>query len=80
MTTEIRLDVPRGHYRPKHIARSELAKIETLRSTAITVGLTVVVTDQAGHMLKLPARSDNALDVYYHPFVYAAPSALEDAA
>ena len=42
MTTEIRLDVPRGHYRPKHIARAELAKIVTLRSTAITVGLTVV--------------------------------------
>ena len=42
--------------------------------------LTVVVTDQAGHMLKLPARSDNALDVYYHPFVYAGPLALEDAA
>ncbi len=42
MTTEILQDVPRGHYRPKHIARSELAKIVTLRSTAITVGLTVV--------------------------------------
>ena len=42
MTTEILLDAPRGHYRPKHIARSELAKIVTLRSTAITVGLTVV--------------------------------------
>ena len=42
MTTEILLDAPTGHYRPKHIARSELAKIVTLRSTAITVGLTVV--------------------------------------
>jgi len=42
MTTEILLDVPRGHYRAKHVARSELAKIVTLRSTAITAGLTVV--------------------------------------
>ena len=42
MTTEILMDVPPGHYRPKHIARSELAKIVTLRSTAITIGLTVV--------------------------------------
>ncbi len=53
MTTEIQLGVPRGHYRPKHIARSELAKIVTLRSTAITVGLTVVacllVTGLATH-------------------------------
>lgn len=53
MTTEILLDAPRGHYRPKHIARSELAKILTLRSTAITVGLTVVacllVTGLASH-------------------------------
>jgi ABC-2 type transport system permease protein len=35
--------VPMGHYRVKHVARSEVAKITTLRSTAITVGLTVVV-------------------------------------
>ena len=42
MTTQILLETPRGHYRPKHIARSELAKIVTLRSTGITVGLTVV--------------------------------------
>lgn len=41
MTTQILLDDPMGHYRPKHIARSELAKIVTLRSTALTVGLTV---------------------------------------
>ena len=44
MTTEILLDAPKSHYRPKHIARSELAKIVTLRSTAITVGLTVVAS------------------------------------
>ncbi len=53
MTTEILLDAPRGHYRPKNIARSEVAKIMTLRSTAITVGLTVVacllVTGLASH-------------------------------
>ena len=42
--------------------------------------LTVVVTDYAGHKVRLPARSDNALDVYYHPFVYTDFSALRDAA
>ncbi len=42
MTTEVLLDAPRSHYRPRDIARSELAKIVTLRSTAITVGLTFV--------------------------------------
>jgi len=40
MSTEILLDAPRGHYRIKHVARSEIAKIITLRSTAITLGLT----------------------------------------
>jgi ABC-type transport system involved in multi-copper enzyme maturation permease subunit len=53
MTTEILLDAPRGHYRPKHLARSELAKIVTLRSTAVTIGLAVVacllVTGLASH-------------------------------
>jgi ABC-2 type transport system permease protein len=53
MTTETLPHVPKGHYGPKHIARSELAKIVTLRSTAITVGLTVVacflVTGLATH-------------------------------
>jgi ABC-2 type transport system permease protein len=42
MATEILLDAPRSHYRAKNIARSEFAKIVTLRSTAITAGLTVV--------------------------------------
>lgn len=34
---------PLGHYRPKHVVRSEVAKILTLRSTAITLGLTVAI-------------------------------------
>ena len=34
--------VPLGHYRVKHVVKSEVLKILTLRSTAITVGLTVV--------------------------------------
>jgi len=42
--------------------------------------LTVVVTDYAGHRITLPARSDNALDVYYHPFTYTDPAALQRAA
>ena len=33
---------PPGHYRVKHVVRSEVVKILTLRSTAITLGLTVV--------------------------------------
>jgi ABC-2 type transport system permease protein len=34
--------VPMGHYRMKNVVKSEVLKILTLRSTAITVGLTVV--------------------------------------
>jgi ABC-type transport system involved in multi-copper enzyme maturation permease subunit len=33
---------PLGHYRFKHVAKSEFVKIITLRSTAITFGLTIV--------------------------------------
>jgi ABC-2 type transport system permease protein len=33
---------PVGHYRVKHVVKSEVVKILTLRSTAITLGLTVV--------------------------------------
>ena len=42
MTTEILLDAPRGRYRATHVARAELSKIATLRSTAITAGVAVV--------------------------------------
>ena len=31
-----------GHYRARHVARAEVAKIGSLRSTAVTLGLTVV--------------------------------------
>jgi ABC-2 type transport system permease protein len=34
--------VPLGHYRLKHVVKSEVVKILTLPSTAITLGLTVV--------------------------------------
>jgi ABC-type transport system involved in multi-copper enzyme maturation permease subunit len=34
---------PREHYRLKHVVKSEVVKIVTLRSTAITLGLTVAV-------------------------------------
>jgi ABC-2 type transport system permease protein len=34
---------PQGHYRVKHVLKSEVLKILTLPSTAITLGLTVVV-------------------------------------
>lgn len=33
---------PAGHYRLKHVVRSEVLKVLTLRSTAITVAITVV--------------------------------------
>ena len=50
-------DVPLGHYRVKHVVKSEVLKIFTLRSNAIIVGLTVVagllvtglVTNAASH-------------------------------
>lgn len=34
--------VPAGHYRVKHVVKSETLKILTLRSTAITLGITVL--------------------------------------
>jgi ABC-2 type transport system permease protein len=35
---------PLGHYRVKHVAKSEMVKILTLRSTAITLALTVCLS------------------------------------
>jgi ABC-2 type transport system permease protein len=43
MTQTIDLVRP-GHYRVKHVAKSEVVKILTLRSTFITFGLTIVAT------------------------------------
>ncbi len=43
MTTTL-ATVPRGHYRVTQVARSELAKIVSLRSTLITLGLTIVAS------------------------------------
>lgn len=43
MTTAIE-NPPRGHYRMRDVAKFELAKILTLRSTAITLGLTIVAS------------------------------------
>jgi ABC-2 type transport system permease protein len=42
MTTEVLLDPRKGHYRVTNVARSEMAKIVSLRSTAITLGVTSV--------------------------------------
>ena len=44
MTREILLDGQPGRYRATNIARAELSKITTLRSTAITAGLAVVAS------------------------------------
>ncbi len=51
---------PPGHYRLKHVVKSEVVKILTLRSTAITLGLTVVaapVGDRAGGQRRPAPRS-----------------------
>lgn len=38
--------------------------------------LSVSVRDsKSGHEFELPARPDNALDVFYHPFAYEARAA-----
>jgi hypothetical protein len=68
--------------RPKELARridSDGVEV-SLRWRRADGRLTVVVTDLNGHHLNLPAKSDNALDVYYHPFAYAGRSAFEKAA
>ncbi len=69
--------------RPKELARRSAGDgVEvSLRWRRADGHLTVVVTDRSGHAaLRLPAKSNNALDVYYHPFAYAERPALEDAA
>ncbi len=68
--------------RPKELARrADSDGIEvSLRWRRADGRLTVVVTDRSGHALRLQAKGNNALEVYYHPFVYADRSALEDAA
>ncbi len=68
--------------RPKELARrTDADGIEvSLRWRRADGRLTVVVTDRAGHTLQLPAKSSNALDVYYHPFAYAGTGAFRDAA
>jgi ABC-2 type transport system permease protein len=40
--TDVIRTAPSGHYRLKHVVKSEVAKIVTLRSTALTLGVTVV--------------------------------------
>lgn len=47
---------PRGHYRLRHVVEAEVVKIATLRSTVITLGLTVV-----GALLVTGLVTDNAL-------------------
>ncbi len=42
--SEIVLTAPADHYRFRHVAKAEVAKILTLRSTAITAGVTVVAS------------------------------------
>jgi hypothetical protein len=41
--------------------------------------LSVVVHDwRSGDWFELAARADNALDVFEHPYAYAAPTALRE--
>lgn len=68
--------------RPKELARridSDGVEV-SLRWRRADGCLTVVVSDRNGHVFRLAATSDNALDVFYHPFAYADRSALEEAA
>lgn len=61
--------------RAKELARrSGSDQIEvSLRWRRADGRLTVVVTNRGtGDAFSLPARPDNALDVFYHPYVYAA--------
>ncbi|HVX21905.1 MAG TPA: ABC transporter permease subunit [Acidimicrobiales bacterium] len=43
MTDTLRA-VPPGHYAPRHVIRSEITKVLTLRSTAVMLGLTLVIS------------------------------------
>jgi ABC-type transport system involved in multi-copper enzyme maturation permease subunit len=63
MTQTVRT-TPDGHYRIRHVAKSEALKILTLRSSAIILGITVVAV-LAGTALEAHA------DVHHVPSWYA---------
>jgi hypothetical protein len=50
----------------------------SLRWNRATDELTVTVADsRTGHCFEIPARKDNALDVFHHPFAYATEHTLD---
>jgi hypothetical protein len=58
---------------PKELAtRSSDGVVVSLLWECVDDELTVVVDDtRTGERLRLPARRENALEVFYHPFAYA---------
>jgi hypothetical protein len=63
--------------RPKELARRQNdGVVVSLLWRRADNRLTVVVDDQrTGERLRLPARRENALEVFYHPYAYAAKAA-----
>lgn len=63
--------------RPKELAtRSADGVVVSLLWHRANDKLTVVVDDtRTGEHLRLPARRENALEVFYHPFAYAPAKA-----
>ncbi len=59
--------------RPKELAtRSSDGVVVSLMWHRTEDELTVVVDDtRTGEQIRLPARRENALEVFYHPFAYA---------
>ncbi len=59
--------------RPKELAtRSSDGVVVSLHWQEEDDGLTVTVEDtRTGERFRLPARRENALEVFYHPFAYA---------
>ena len=63
--------------RPKELAtRSNDGVVVSLMWHRAKDELTVVVDDtRTGEQIRLPARRENALEVFYHPFAYASKAA-----
>jgi hypothetical protein len=63
--------------RPKELARRQTdGVVVSLLWRRADDRLTVVVDDtRTGEHLRLPARRENALEVFYHPFAYAPAKA-----
>ena len=63
--------------RPKELAtRQADGVVVSLQWHRADDRLTVIVDDtRTGERLRVPARRENALEVFYHPFAYASKAA-----